>query len=384
MTMQPIIRTDFNLGEISSTLLNCLSSGSSDIRSLEEPLNQLTNKKYNIFYPKLRFGIESTLKNLFFNEYIGVPTYTCSVVPHAIVLSGNKVRFYDSNKENLTTEKFSSDEKFYIATPWYGSPLNNDLKHTNYAIGDFSHVNLLERKNFFSNNFFVLFFSFNSGKPISSIGGGLVSTDDESLYLNLLKDREIQFGNAMKSYYLSELVYSYTGSLINLLNLESIKVKFDDKGFLDRLREPIDKISLGKRTNKISKFNFELLIKNLENYKTENLEILKFWQDTLEEYPIKVLNTENWSNSHLNIITNKRPILKLEFKKLGIQTSYGTEYLNHKIIPYKNSENFSKYPNADEHSKNLLQLPINLSEKNFLKLSDKKAKIQKALEVIYS
>ena len=58
--------------------------------------------------------------------------------------------------------------------------------------------------------------------------------------------------------------------------------------------------------------------------------------------------------------------------------------LNHKIIPYKNSENFSKYPNADEHSKNLLQLPINLSEKNFLKLSDKKAKIQKALEVIYS
>ena len=148
--------------------LSCLSLRSKDIESLEEPLNKFTGKKYNLFYPKLRFGIESTFKNLFVNEYIGVPTYTCSVVPHAIVLSKNKVRFYDSNKENLTTENYG-DETSYIVTPWYGSPLNNNLAHKKYAIGDFSHVNILERKNFFKNNFYVLFFSFNSGKAVAVI-----------------------------------------------------------------------------------------------------------------------------------------------------------------------------------------------------------------------
>ena len=381
--MQPITRTDFSIRDVSSVFLSCLSLKSKDIESMEEPLNKFTGKKYNLFYPKLRFGIESTFKNLFVNEYIGVPTYTCSVVPHAIVLSGNKVKFYDSNKENLTTENYR-DEKSYIVTPWYGSPLNNNLAHKKYAIGDFSHVNILERKNFFKNNFYVLFFSFNSGKPISSIGGGLVSTDDKNLYLNLLQSREAHFGSIPKSYYLNELFYSYAGSLINLFNLESIKVNLDDMGYFDRLREPIDTISLGKKTNRISIFNLKLLIKHLEKYESNNLEILNFWKEALKEYPIQVLNTENWSNSHLNIISEKRSDLNRHFKNLGIQTSFGIDYLNHKTIPYKNIENSREYPNATFQSKNILQLPINLSKKNFLKLSDKKTKIQKALEIIYS
>ena len=381
--MQPIVRTDFSIRDISSALLNCISWDSNDIKSLEEPLSKFTTKKYNVFYPKLRFGIESTYKSLFVNEYIGIPTYTCSVVPHAIVLSGNKVRFYDSNKENLTTENYGN-EKSYIVTPWYGSPLDNNLEHKKYAIGDFSHVNLLERKHFFSNNFYVLFFSFNSGKPISSIGGGLVSTDDKNLYLDLLESRKAQFGDIPKSYYLNELIYSYAGSLINLFNLESIKVNLDDKGYFDRLREPIDIISLGKKTNKLSMFNLKLLIENIEKYDSNNLEILNFWRQAFQDFPVQVLNTENWSNSHLNIITEKRSDLSHHFKNLGIQTSFGTKYLNHETIPYKNIENSKEYPNATYQCKNILQLPINLSEKNFLKLSYKKTKIQKALEIVYS
>ena len=93
---------------------------------MEEPLDKFTGKKkYNLFYPKLRFWIESTFKNLFVNEYIGVPTYTCSVVPHAIVLSKNKVRFYDSNKENLTTENYGDEKNMHYNI--VRSPLNNNL-----------------------------------------------------------------------------------------------------------------------------------------------------------------------------------------------------------------------------------------------------------------
>ena len=113
-----------------------------------------------------------------------------------------------------------------------------------------------------------------------------------------MQSREEQFGNILKSYYVNELIYSYAGSLINLFNLESIKVNLDDKGYLDRLREPIETISLGKKTNRLSMFNLNMLIKHLEKYESNNLEILNFWKETLQEFPIQVLNTENWSNSH--------------------------------------------------------------------------------------
>ena len=199
-----------------------------------------------------------------------------------------------------------------------------------------------------------------------------------------MQSREEQFGNILKSYYVNELIYSYAGSLINLFNLESIKVNLDDKGYLDRLREPIETISLGKKTNRLSMFNLNMLIKHLEKFESNNLEILNFWKETLQEFPIQVLNTENWSNSHLNIMTEKRSDLSHHFKDLGIQTSFGIDYLNHRTIPYKHIEHNNEYPNATFQSKNLLQLPINLSEKYFLKLSDKKTKIKKALEIIYS
>ena len=48
--------------------------------------------------------MEATFRSIFSNELIGVPTYTCSVVPHSVALSGNNIKFYDSNIHNLTTE----------------------------------------------------------------------------------------------------------------------------------------------------------------------------------------------------------------------------------------------------------------------------------------
>ena len=69
--------------------------------------------------------------------------------------------------------------------------------------------------------------------------------------------------------------------------------------------------------------------------------------------------------------------------KIGIQSSYGANYLNHKLIPYKNINNVINFPNATDHYENILQLPINLSEISFSRLKNKKTKINEILKSIY-
>ena len=379
----PIVRTDFDFKIIISSLASSVTKNENLVSNFEESLSLLTNKKYAVFFPKLRFGMEATFRALFENQVIGVPTYTCSVVPHSVALSGNRVQFFDSNANNLSTEIFPRDLDSYIVTPWYGSPLNSDLDHVKYSFGDFSHVNLFAQSDVNKNNFYATFYSFSSGKPLSSIGGGIVSTDDEVLYKNLINLRNKKFNNNVSFAQAGDIAFSLLGSFIDILNLENIKIAFDDKGYLDSLREPINEISLGKFPKKLSAFQIEMLIRNIEAKEDNQLKILNFWKDTLEIFPIKVLNSQNWSNSHLNIKADERNSLQKIFQKLGIQASTGVKYLNHQLSPYGSVDGSTSFKNSINHLNNLLQLPINLSDRNFLKLSKNRERIQHKVGRLY-
>jgi hypothetical protein len=218
---------------------------------------------------------------------------------------------------------------------------------------------------------------------LSSIGGGIVSTDDEILYKNLINLRNNKFNNNVSFAQAGDIAFSLLGSFIDILNLENIKIAFDDKGYLDSLREPINEISLGKFPKKLSAFQIEMLIRNIEAKKDNQLEILNFWKDTLEIFPIKVLNSQNWSNSHLNIKADERNSLQKTFQKLGIQASTGVKYLNHQLSPYESVDGSASFKNSTNHLNNLLQLPINLSDRNFLKLSKNIERIQLKVGRLY-
>ena len=380
----PIVRTDFDLKDIVSSLVSSLNKEENLINNFEDKISLLTNKQYSVFFPKLRFGMEATFRSLFENQIIGVPTYTCSVVPHSVAISGNKIKFFDSNSSNLTTEIYPKELDSYIVTPWYGSPLDLNLDHIKYSFGDFSHINLLNHEKLNKNNFYATFYSFGSGKPLSSIGGGVVSTNDKNLYKSLTNIRNNKFNNVTTSAQVSNITFGIVGSFIDRFNLESIKIKMDNMGALDFLREPINEISLGKFPKRLSAFQVEMLIRNIEKDEDNSLEIKNFWRETLEIFPIKILNSNNWSNSHLNIKTNSRNSLQGIFNKLGIQASTGVKYLNHDIEPYKKFTNEGSFVNSIDHLNNLLQLPINLSDRNFLKLLRNKDRIQLKVEELYS
>ena len=321
--------------------------------------------------------MELTFKVLFNNQTIGVPTYSCSVVPHSVVLSGNKVKFFDCNNNNLTSEKYLNNIDPYVVTPWYGSSLDKNINHHEYVFGDFSHVNILDNSKFLNNKFLAYFYSFSAGKPISSIGGGLVSTNNKDLYLKLKEERNNLFSSNYQAFTLGEVLFSLGGSLLSTFNFEKIKTSLDDYGYLNFLREDITNISLGKTPKKISYYQASLMLKNIEKYEDNNVEIFNFWKNLLTDFQIEVLNDKEWSNSHMNTRTKSRDELRMVFKKNSIQSYYGATYLNHLIEPYYRNHGSNNFPNSLYNFETLFQLPINLSNKNFQKLQSKEPQIRK-------
>ena len=118
---------------------------------------------------------------------------------------------------------------------------------------------------------------------------------------------------------------------------------------------------------------------NNENNDNNKLQIFEFWKQLLEEYPIEILNTKEWSNSHMNTRSIQRKELKKIFKDIGIQTYFGSKYLNHRLKPYAKYQEDKNFPNAIYNFNNLLQLPINLSAKSFIKLQKKEHLIRQKL-----
>ncbi len=381
--MLPIVRTDFQFNDIFSAFFNSFNKRNNAVEEVENYLETFTQKKYNLFFPKLRHGMESTFNVLFNNKTIGIPTYTCSVVPHSILLSGNTVEFFDCNSNNLTTEVFKGDLESYIVTPWYGSPLDNKITHSKYAFGDFSHVNIFDGGNFINNDFLATFYSFGAGKPISSIGGGLVSTNNKNLYEDLLNKRTHDYGTNFKTFYLSELIFALTGSFLGHLRLERIKTNLDDKGYLDWLREPLNEVSLGGEVDNISLLSIEMFRKNSKLNKNNNIKVFKFWNKLLKNFPIEILTNKEWSLSHMNVKTKDRSLLQNKLNQAGVQASSGVNYLSHNLKPYKEKHLNNDFPNAMNYLNHLIQLPINLSTKNYNKLLAKEKNIITTLERIF-
>ena len=382
--MLPIVRTDFKFRDIYSSLIDSFAKNINSVEEFENYISDFTKKEFNIYFPKLRFGMLGVFEVLFHNKIIGVPTYTCSVVPHSVALSKNNIKFFDCNENNLTTEVFDKTTDSYVATPWYGSPLNKELKHSDNSFGDFSHIDLLNYEDFDNHNFLANFYTFGSGKPISSIGGSIVSTNDKSLYSEIKNYRNAKYGLEIKNVYIEELLFSLAGAFISKLKLESLKISFDELGMLNFLRESTDEILLGKTKKRLSNFQAQMVASRIKDYDENNKLAASFWRKTLKDYPIDILNSSNWSNSHMNLRSIHRDSIKKVLSNAGVQVHNGSGYLNHKLVPYLVNNENKYFPNADRNHKELFQVPINFSNRSFEKLQKKEKIINSNLDKLFS
>ena len=201
--MIPRLRPRISIGDVTAAAL-----GTNTAEEFERAFAALMGQRDAIAFPYGRTGLLMLLEALGLkNKEIICPAYTCVVVAHAIVLSGNRPVFIDCEPGgfnmdlDLAEAAISPETGAIIATSIHGYPVDLDrlaeirLRHPHVLIvQDCAHSFAAEHQGRpVQKEGVAAIFGFNISKLITSIFGGMVTTDDLKLSARLraLRDRRL-------------------------------------------------------------------------------------------------------------------------------------------------------------------------------------------------
>ena len=150
------------------------------------------------------------------NAEIIMPAYTCSVVAHAVTLSGNTPRFIDITLDDFNMDLdqvelvFNTKIRAIIATHTFGYPQNLDrleaivrnaekrYGHKIWLIHDCCHAfGAKWNERLVGTSGDVAVYAFNISKIMTSIFGGLLTFQDQSLADKVRNWRNCNFNNSI-------------------------------------------------------------------------------------------------------------------------------------------------------------------------------------------
>ena len=214
-----------------------------EIKQFENEFKQYTNNKYAISFAKARIGLYTILQalNIKQGDEVILPAYTCVVVPNALRYHGIIPKYVDINPQtyNMNIEQvkkaITKKTKAIIAHHIYGQPCDiaelQEIakKHNLYLIEDAAQSLGASYKNKKVGNFGVMgSFSFYFGHHISTIEGGMITTDDLETY-DLLKSirshgwirDSLRMKHYEKEYSNLDYIFDYMGYNVRSTNLNA-------------------------------------------------------------------------------------------------------------------------------------------------------------------
>lgn len=219
--MIPRLKPSLGLSEVFAALR---ISFSNDIVEFENAFAKKFNAQYAIAFPYGRTALKFLIDCLEVKgAEIVTPAYTCVVVQHAVKFSGNQPVFLDSssdsfnmNLKNCTSPLINSKTKALIATSIFGYPIDlRDLDEVKNKFGS-QIIIIQDCAHSFSATFdgtevqtqgVAAIYGLNISKLMTSIFGGMITTNDSSLANRLRAQRgqEISKPSLLKS--LSRFLY---------------------------------------------------------------------------------------------------------------------------------------------------------------------------------
>lgn len=351
------------------------------VEKFEKEFAKTFEAKYALSFPYGRSAIYALLSGLGIkNSEILVPAYTCVVVPHAIVLSGNSPRFIDTepNSFNLdleeATKKINEKTKAIIPGNIFGYPVNaeklKEIKTANkdiLIIQDCAHCfGARWQGKLVCNEGDAAIFALNISKYISSIFGGMLTTNNEEIYKKVKDYRDKNFRKpgirrTIKGFFYILATYpAFNGFLFNLVSqfdyLEGNKLL----GKLTRYYKE-EKIDLPKDAFELlTSLEAKVGIEQLKKYPAileKRKFIAKYYDDNLRNTPGLILPPiiEGATYSHfVPRIKNRGEVIK-RMRNKGIQVGKLIDY----SIPHMKA--YEKYKDGEfTNSLNLTGEVINL------------------------
>ncbi len=390
--MIPRLKPYFGIEELGAILIK----NESAVDQFESQFAKTFNTKYALAFPYGRSGLYVLLKCLGIeNSEVIMPAYTCVVVAHATVISGNIPRFvdidlYDYNmKLDEVEEMISGNTRAVIATHLFGYPLNvNKLDriikraegkygHKIYIIQDCAHSFGAKFEGEYVYNYGdAAIFGLNIGKYISSIFGGMLTTNDNDTYKRVKDYRDTHFSKPSlikqfrKLLYLMAVYAAFNNTFygfVNFLEENTPLLNRLTKYYReDRIDFPKDfNIGLGDLEARVG----EVQLRKYAKIRRKREEIAKYYNEQLQgvegiELPPIV---EGATYSHYVPRVSDRERLIRYMRKRGIQIGRLIEY----SIPYMRA--YEKYKDG-EYSNSLKCTLTTVNLPNYRGLPEKKVK----------
>lgn len=351
-----------------------LPANKNAISEFEREFAKKMQQKYALAFPYGRTGLIFLLKSLGLEgKEIICPAYTCVVVPHAIIFSGNIPVFVDSQLEDfnmdlgLAEEAISNKTGAIIATSIFGNPVDLDRlaeiknKFPNiYIIQDCAHSFGAEWDGVRVNTMGVAaIYGFNVSKIITSVFGGMVTTDSKELYENLkvlLKEnlRPVGIIKSLKRRFYLLVIYVAFNPFVYLL------VDFlERRGFLNRFVKYFDESKVDMPSDYLDMIStFEAEIGLIQTKKYDEIVAKRintgYFYDEFLGLPKKTGKTF----SHYSILVNDREKILFYARKHGIQLGTIIDYSCENMRAYREYHFISKEHVVKRLKKHMVNLPL--------------------------
>lgn len=371
--MIPPVIVPITSKEITSAIKTIIINDKTKIPEFEQMFAKYVGVKHAILTYSGRTALYVLLKAYGLNkdDEIIMPAYMCKTVTQLILDAGYNLKFVDIDETfNLDPvdlkEKISKNTKAVLAVHMYGNPC--DMHTVRDLCEDYSTIVIEDSAQtigarYRGSNVGTLgdsaFFSFGRGKPITTMGGGTITTNDDyiarrvreitSSFMPLSKKKHlailiklIGYSTIRNSYIYRILHKRVRGdSLRTSINLDNLGYKFTEM----QAAVLIEQLSKLNRFNEMRIKNARLLTKNLRNMeKISPPKIIKDAKPFFLRLPIYIKNTTAYQIDKL----------MQKLKKVGIDSSVVypislTTYFNRQI---------GECPNAEYLANKILGLPI--------------------------
>lgn len=380
--MIPRLKADLRLSDLKTIWPS--GNKSQNILDFEVAFAAMAGQKHAVAFPYGRTAQMALLNALKMSgKEIICPSYTCVVVPHAIVKSGHKPVFVDVREDDYNMDwdyvEAATNEHTgaVIATSIFGQPVNQQAleayqsRHPDILIlQDCAHSFLAGDMH---QQGIAAFFGLNVSKIITSVFGGMVTTNDDDLAEALRKERAgmlhpVGIAKEFKrSLYLIAVLVAFNPVFYGLVNrLERLGllnkfVKYYDETIIDLPDDAFEEMcGIEARVGKIQCGRYQDIIEHRRN-------LARIYREGLTGIGDLILPPSHpgATYSHFVIRTQRAGELKTHCLNNGVQLGELIDYEIPDMPSYVDTPYFGKH-RSRAYPAQVLNLPVHMgvSEKN--------------------
>lgn len=352
-----------------------------DIQTFEQEFARTFNAKFALSFQYGRSALYAILKALnISNSEVILPSYTCIVVPNAIVASNNTPVFIDVNSYDFNMicddiiAKITNNTRAIVITNLFGYPFS--IKNIEALRASISKGILIiqdcalafgtrDSNKLVSNEGDFAIYGMNLGKQLCSLQGGIATTNNHEYYSLIKSNRdeyfnipglfkELEWAAYMFASYcgLTSPVFGITKFLSDKTNILDRFVKYYDGEIINMpvdFKDCMTQIQVRIGLEQLKKID-EILIKRIIIVQTYQDHLHRI--ESIQLPPIK----SGATYSHYVIRVNDRENLIKYLQTKGIECGVLFDYAVPDLPAYKKYKK-CEFPHADTLSKTVVNLP---------------------------